>query len=238
MEQHPLTGVTTTSASPRILIVEDDSKTATFLGKGLQENGFEVVIRSTGPTGIAEALGNAYELIILDVGLPGKDGWQVLEHLRAAGILTPVFFLTARDGINDRVRGLEKGADDYLIKPFAFAELLARVHLILRRRSNRPSTLLKVADLTLDLATQKAYRNGQRIDISATELALLNVLMKNSPATVPRRLLVELVWDMHFDSKTNIVEVTIKRLRAKIDDPFPVKLIHTVRGIGYACSSD
>jgi two-component system copper resistance phosphate regulon response regulator CusR len=222
----------------RILIIEDEQKTATFLEKGLRENGFEVTMRTDGELGLQEGLGGAYDLIILDVGLPKKDGWAVIEELKAARVTTPVIFLTAHDGISDRVRGLDQGADDYLVKPFAFAELLARVRLALRRSVARSGSTLAIADLSIDLSTQKAFRNGQRIDLTQTELSLLIVLMRHSPATVPRRLLVEEVWDMHFDSNTNVVDVTVKRLRTKIDDPFPIKLIRTVRGIGYACVAE
>jgi two-component system copper resistance phosphate regulon response regulator CusR len=224
-------------ARGHILIIEDEAKTASFLSKGLGENGFEVTVKGDGITGLREALRFPYDVIILDVGLPGKDGWTVIAELKEALSAIPILFLTARDGVDERVRGLEKGADDYLVKPFAFAELLARIRIILRRTTTQTGTTLKVADLILDLVAHKVYRNNQRIDLSSTELALLTVLMKHSPSTVPRRQLVEQVWDMYFDSNTNVVDVTVRRLRSKIDDPFPVKLLHTMRGIGYACSA-
>jgi len=234
---HPARLASTPSCGS-ILIIEDETKTATFLHKGLTENGYEVAVRNDGERGLREALRFPYDLIILDVGLPKKDGWSVITEMKEARNATPILFLTAHDGIDERVRGLEKGADDYLIKPFAFAELLARIRLILRRSIGQGVTTLKVGDLILELGTHKVYRNGQRIDLSATELALLTVLMKHAPNTVPRRQLAQQVWDMHFESNTNVMEVTVRRLRAKIDDPFPVKLVHTMRGIGYACSAE
>ena len=175
---------------------------------------------------------SAYDLIILDVGLPGMDGWSVLREIRKQH-QTPVLFLTARDRVEDRVRGLEIGADDYLVKPYAFSELLARVRALMRRGKDRDSDILKIADLEVHLLRRRVERGGRRIDLSAKEYALLLLLMRRRGEVLSRTLIAEQVWDMNFDSDTNVVEVAVRRLRAKIDDPFPRKLIHTIRGFGY-----
>ena len=174
-----------------------------------------------------------YDLIILDVMVPLRDGWSVLKELRRGGKQTPVLFLTARDSIDDRVKGLELGADDYLVKPFAFVELLARIRSILRRGPTRQAEHLALADLTLDPVRHKAFRNGQRLDLSPKEFALLALFLQRPAEVLSRTLIAEQVWDVHFDSDTNIVDVAVRRLRQKIDDPFPKKLLHTVRGVGY-----
>ncbi len=217
----------------RILVVEDERKTADYLHKGLSETGFVVDAAQRGDDGLHLALTESYDLIVLDVMLPGCDGWSILAALRAAGRPTPVLFLTARDTVTDRVKGLEMGADDYLVKPFAFSELLARVRSILRRGPGRQPEVLQLADLDLDLPRHRAARAGQRIDLTPKEFALLALLAKRHGEVLSRTLIAEQVWEMNFDSDTNVVDVAIRRLRAKVDDPFPRKLLHTVRGVGY-----
>lgn len=221
--------------SARVLVIEDEPKTALYLQQGLSEQGFHVETVGDGVLGLRRARTGDADLIILDMGLPHLDGGSLLQELRAEGNLIPVLILTARDQISDRVAGLERGADDYLIKPFAFSELLARIRTVLRRGRGRMPTSLQLGDLTLDLGTRKANRAGRRLELSPTEFALLATLVRNAPAPVSRRFLAEQVWEMRFDSNTNVVEVAVKRLRAKVDDPFPTKLIQTVRGVGYAC---
>jgi two-component system copper resistance phosphate regulon response regulator CusR len=216
-----------------ILIVEDERKTAAYLRKGLSENGFVVDVAGEGEEGLHLGLTGEYDLIILDVVLPKREGWSVLSELRRAGKQTPLLFLTARDGVQDRVKGLELGADDYLIKPFAFSELLARVRSILRRGSGRQPEVLTIADLQIDLLKQRVKRAGTRIDMTSREFALLSILARRAGEVLSRTMIAEQVWDMNFDSGTNVVDVAVRRLRAKVDDPFPKKLIHTVRGVGY-----
>lgn len=217
----------------RILIVEDERKTADYLKKGLSESSFVVDAVHNGDDGVHLALNEYYDLIVLDVMLPGRDGYSVLGTIRRAGRQTPVLFLTARDTVADRVQGLELGADDYLIKPFAFSELLARVRCVLRRGPTRQPELLRVADLELDLVRHKGTRAGHRIDLTPKEFALLALLIRRKGEVLSRTLIAELVWEMHFDSDTNVVDVAVRRLRAKVDDAFPCKLIRTVRGVGY-----
>ena len=217
----------------RILIVEDERKTADYLHKGLSESGYVVDVATNGDDGLHLSLSEFYDLIVLDVMMPGRDGWSVLASLRRAGRSTPVLFLTARDTVEDRVKGLEAGADDYLVKPFAFSEFLARVRSILRRGPNRKPETLSVADLELDLLRHKASRAGQRLDLTPKEFALLSLLARRKGEVLSRTLISELVWEMHFDSDTNVVDVAVRRLRAKADEPFPLKLIRTVRGVGY-----
>jgi len=217
----------------RILIVEDEKKTAAYLHKGLTEQGFIVDVGIDGEEGLLLATTIAYDLIILDVMVPLRDGWSVLRELRRGGWQTPVLFLTARDAIDDRVKGLELGADDYLVKPFAFVELLARIRSILRRGPARQAEHLALADLALDPIRHKAFRNGRRLDLSPKEFALLSLFLQRPAEVLSRTLIAEQVWDVHFDSDTNIVDVAVRRLRQKIDDPFPQKLLHTVRGVGY-----
>jgi two-component system, OmpR family, copper resistance phosphate regulon response regulator CusR len=216
-----------------ILIVEDETKTAAFLRKGLSENGFVVDVSQDGEEGLELALHREYDLLILDVLLPGREGWSILAELRRVGKKIPVLFLTARDRVQDRVKGLELGADDYLIKPFAFSELLARVRSILRRGSGIQEQTLNVCDLQIDLLRHKVTRGSKRIDMTSKEFALLSLLARRSGEVLSRTLIAEQVWDMNFDSGTNVVDVAIRRLRSKVDDPFPKKLIHSVRGVGY-----
>jgi two-component system, OmpR family, copper resistance phosphate regulon response regulator CusR len=221
----------------RILIIEDEKKTASFLRKGLSESGYVVDTSGDGNEGLLLALDINYDLIILDVMLPGRDGWAILMALRRAGKHMPVLFLTARDAVNDRVKGLELGADDYLVKPFAFSELLARVRLLLRRAPVRHSETLKIADLEIMPARQRATRSGKRLDLTSKEFALLSLLMRREGEVLSRTLIAEQVWDINFDSDTNVIDVAIRRLRGKVDDPFEQKLIHTVRGVGYVLES-
>ncbi|WP_036171582.1 heavy metal response regulator transcription factor [Massilia sp. 9096] len=216
----------------RILIVEDEPKTGDYLQRGLSESGFVADLARTGPDGLHLALEHDYDLVVLDVMLPQMDGWTVLGKLRERK-QTPVLFLTARDEIPDRVRGLELGADDYLVKPFAFAELLARARTLLRRGPVREPEIVKVADLEVDVRRHRVTRAGQRIDLTPKEYGLLQLLARREGEVLSRSLIASQVWDMNFDSDTNVVDVAIKRLRAKVDDPYPVKLIHTVRGMGY-----
>ncbi|TXH59058.1 MAG: response regulator [Burkholderiaceae bacterium] len=218
----------------KILLVEDEPKTGEYLRQGLSEAGFVVDWTQDGAEGLNLALQSFYDLVILDVMLPGLDGWQVLQSLRGRGLQMPVLFLTARDEVTDRVKGLELGADDYLVKPFSFAELLARVRTILRRgRGGAESTTLRVADLELDLLRRRVHRGGRRIDLTAKDFGLLELLMRRHGEVLPRSLIASQVWDMNFDSDSNVIEVAVRRLRVKIDEGHDVKLIHTVRGMGY-----
>lgn len=216
----------------RVLIVEDEPKTAAYIRKGLTEHGFAVDIAANGVDGEHLATSLDYDLIILDVMLPGMDGWTVLREIRDTKT-TPVLFLTARDNVADRVRGLELGADDYLVKPFAFSELLARMRTVLRRGTKQPSAGFRVADLEIDPLKRKVFRGGRRIDLTAKEFALLDYFVSRAGEVLSRTIIAEHVWDMNFDSDTNVVDVAIRRLRVKIDDPFDVKLIRTIRGVGY-----
>ncbi len=218
----------------KILIVEDEPKTGDYLRQGLREAGFSVELATDGVDGLHHGLEGDHDLVILDVMLPGMDGWQILKNLRERGRDVPVLFLTARDQVEDRVRGLELGADDYLVKPFSFSELLARVRTILRRgRTGLEATTLKVADLELDLLRRRVTRAGRRIDLTAKEFGLLELLMRRQGEVLPRSLIASQVWDMNFDSDTNVIEVAIRRLRAKMDEGFESRLLQTVRGMGY-----
>lgn len=217
----------------KILLIEDEKKTAAFLRKGLTENGLAVDVAADGEQGLRLALAGGYSLLILDVLLPKRDGWSVLAELRREGRQTPVLFLTARDAVRDRVKGLELGADDYLVKPFAFAELLARVRTILRRGPAAPAELLRVGDLEMDLLLRRATRAGERLDLTPKEFALLALFARRPGEVLTRALLAEQVWDMRSEGDSNVVDVHVRRMRAKVDEPFAHKLIRTVRGVGY-----
>ena len=219
----------------RLLVIEDEPKLADYLHKGLSENGYVVDVARDGIEGRRLATHGEYDLLLLDLMLPGVDGFGVLRAVRQHGN-TPVLMLTARDKVEDRVRGLQEGADDYLVKPFAFSELLARVGALLRRGANAAAvngTHLRLADLEVDLVSRKAMRADKRLDLTAKEFSLLSVLLRRRGQILSRTTLAEQVWDMNFDSDTNVVEVAVRRLRAKLDDPFSPKLLHTVRGMGY-----
>jgi two-component system copper resistance phosphate regulon response regulator CusR len=217
----------------RILVVEDEAKTAEYMHQGLTEGGYIVDIAAHGLDGLYMAQHQTYDIVILDVNLPEMDGWEVLTRLRKVSN-TRIMMVTARGRLEEKVRGLEMGADDYLVKPFAFPELLARVRTLLRR-SEQPGLpdVLRVADLELDQGRHRAFLGGQRIDLTTKEFALLHLLMRHTGEVMSRTQIISLVWDMNFDCDTNVVEVSIRRLRAKIDDPFAHRLIHTLRGVGY-----
>lgn len=217
----------------RLLIIEDEPKTANYLKKGLSENSFIVDMALDGEEGIFQALNFQYDAIILDVMLPKMNGWTILSTLRQKGVKTPVLLLTAQDSVADRVKGLERGADDYLVKPFAFSELLARIRAILRRGQMNQTERLIIDDLEIDLLGHKASRGSLRLDLTPKEFALLSLLARRIGEVISRTVISEQVWDMNFDSDTNVVDVAVRRLRRKVDDPYPKKLIHTIRGVGY-----
>lgn len=217
----------------KILVIEDEQKTATYLRKGLSENGFTVDLAGNGEDGLHLAATGQYELIVLDVMLPARDGWSVLSELRRTGKQTPLLFLTARDLVQDRVRGLELGADDYLVKPFAFSELLARIRSVLRRGPTRPPDTVRIADLVVDPIRMKAFRAGSLLDLTPREFSLLSLFARRLGEVLSRTLIAEQVWDINFESDSNVVDVHIRRLRSKLDDPFNKRLLHTVRGVGY-----
>jgi heavy metal response regulator len=221
----------------RILVIEDELRVRSFLERGLQEAGFAVDTAGDGETGLRLALVNPYDAVVLDLMLPKRDGLSVLRELRSAGRATPVLVLTARDEVDDKVRGLDAGADDYLPKPFAFAELLARIRALLRRGTARPS-LIEIDDLRIDLLARKAERAGTKIELTQKEFALLEYLARHEGEVVTRTMISEHVWDMNFDSFSNVIDVYIRYLRRKIDEPFGKKLIHTRRGVGYVLSAD
>ena len=217
----------------RVLVIEDELKTASYLRKGLGEEGFVVDVANNGTDGLHLAQCQTYDVIVLDVMLPDRDGWSVIRDLRGMGKQTPVLFLTARDAVSDRVTGLELGADDYLVKPFAFSELLARLRTVVRRGSPRQGDILEIADLVLNLPRHRATRLSQRVDLTAKEFALLALLARRSGEVLSRTFIAEQVWDMNFEGDSNVIDVAVRRLRRKIDDPFDRKLIYTIRGVGY-----
>jgi two-component system copper resistance phosphate regulon response regulator CusR len=217
----------------RILLIEDENKTAAFLAKGLEEAGYTVQIARDGVTGLELARATPFDLLVVDVMLPRKDGWAVVTELRDDGVLTPILFLTARDTVRDRVKGLELGGDDYLVKPFAFLEFLARVRSLLRRSPAREQTHLRVEDLDIDTRRHKVVRGGVALNLTAKEFLLLAQLVRSAGEVVSRTEIAEHVWDINFETNTNVVDVMVRRLRAKVDDPFTTKLVHTVRGVGY-----
>ena len=217
----------------RILVIEDEKKTAAFLAKGLREAGFVVDLARDGETGLEHARAIRFDLLIVDIMLPNKDGWEVVAELRRDGMRTPILFLTARDGLRDRVKGLELGADDYLVKPFAFSELLARVRSVLRRAPQAQAEHLRIDDLEIDMQRHKAVRSGVPLNLTPKEFLLLAHLARSAGEVISRAEIAERVWDIGFKTNTNIVDVVVRRLRAKVDDPFKAKLVHTIRGVGY-----
>ena len=222
----------------RILIIEDEDKTAAFLAKGLREAGFTVDLARDGESGLQRAHKRKFDLLIVDVMLPKKDGWTLVSELRAAGKNTPVIFLTARDSVRDRVKGLELGADDYLVKPFAFSELLARVRSILRRAPSPREGRLKVEDLEIDTRRNRATRAGVALNLTPKEFILLAHLTRSAGQVISRSEIAEHVWGIDFKTDTNVVDVVVRRLRSKVDDPFERKLVQTIRGVGYALKVD
>lgn len=231
----------TRGTAMKILVVEDETKTGNYLKQGLSEAGFVVDLVRDGNDGLHAAITESYDLVVLDIMLPGIDGWTVLREIRERGATLPVLFLTARDQVDDRVKGLESGADDYLVKPFAFSELAARIEVLLRRAvgaAPSPDALvLSLGDLEVDLARRRAVRAGQRLELSAKEFQLLTLLLRRKGEVLSRTEIAEQVWDVNFDHGTNVIDVAIRRLRGKLDLPFDRRLLHTVRGMGYVLES-
>jgi two-component system copper resistance phosphate regulon response regulator CusR len=217
----------------RILLIEDEKKAAAFIAKGLAEAGYSVECARDGETGLDLARASSFDLFLVDVMLPKKDGWTVVEELRSGGVQTPILFLTARDSVPDRVKGLELGADDYLVKPFAFSELLARVRSVLRRSETQHDEQLRIDDLELDTRRHRAVRAGDPLHLTSKEFLLLAQLVRAAGEVVSREEIESHVWGIDFQTGTNVLDVMVRRLRAKVDDPYPRKLIHTVRGTGY-----
>lgn len=223
----------------RILIIEDEPKTAAFLSRGLAESGYQPDVADDGEEGLMLGLEHRHDLVICDVMLPAMDGWSLVRKLRDAGVAVPVIFLTARDSVADRVKGLDLGADDYLVKPFAFSELLARIRSLLRRgAAPMGGDQIRVGDLFIDPVRHFATRAGKDLNLTAREFALLHFLARKAGEVLTRTVIAESVWDMNFDSDSNVIDVAIRRLRLKVDDPFPTKLIHTIRGMGYVLRED
>lgn len=219
----------------KLLIIEDEPKTGSYLKKGFTESGYIVDLSSDGVDGLYMATSNHYDLIILDIMLPKLNGWQVLQTMRSSQLDTPIIMLSAKDQVEDRVKGLELGANDYVVKPFAFVELLARVKNVLRQQGGTSSkeTTLVVSDLSIDLLKRVVQRGNDTISVTAKEFSLLELFLRKRGEVLSRSLIASMVWDMNFDSDTNVIDAAVKRLRAKIDKPYEVKLIHTVRGMGY-----
>ncbi len=217
----------------RLLVIEDDAKTAAYLRQGLSEHSFIVDTMAGGDDGLHAALTSRYDLIILDILLPQRDGWSVLTELRRHEVQASILMLTAQDAVPDRVKGLELGADDYLVKPFAFSELLARVRALLRHGQPRQPEMYHLADLQVDVLRHRAQRGGIKLDLTPQEFALLSLLVRHAGEVLSRTLIAEQVWDMNFHSDTNVVDVAIRRLRRKVDEPFDTRLIHTIRAVGY-----
>jgi len=220
----------------RVLLVEDDSRVASFVSRGLSQDGFAVDVSSDGKDAFHQALHEAYDALVLDIMIPFLDGFEVLGQIRKQGSRVPILILSARDGVEDRVRALNEGADDYLVKPFSFPELTARLRAILRRRSDVGQPVTRVADLEVDLIARKVTRGGKRISLTPKEFSLLEYLIHSRDHILTRTMIAEHVWDQHFDTFSNVVDVYIRYLRAKVDDPFEGRLIHTVRGVGYVLS--
>ena len=217
----------------KVLLIEDEPKTVTYLCQGLREKGYAVDVAGSAEDGLSLARRLRYDLVVLDINLPGRNGWWVLEQLRGSGDRTPVLCLTCRGNVEDRVRGLELGADDYLVKPFAFSELLARMRSVLRRGSDLRPDVLRIGDLEVDLVRHKASRAGMALSLRPKEFALLAQLARRAGEALSRTVILEQVWEADFDFETNVVDVQIKRLRERVDGPFDHRLIHTVRGVGY-----
>jgi two-component system, OmpR family, copper resistance phosphate regulon response regulator CusR len=216
-----------------LLLVEDDRRSAAALQRGLEQEGFRVDLAHEGQAGLELALTRNYDVLLLDVMLPGLDGFTLLAEARARGVEAPVIFLTARDALPDRLRGLEVGGGDYLVKPFAFSELLVRLRNLMQRQAAATERVWTLGDLTVDPGRRKVYRAGQRLDLSAQEFALLELLARNAGHTVTRTRIAEALWDLAFDGDPNLVDAAVRRLRRKVDDPFPRRLVQTHRGVGY-----
>lgn len=223
----------------RVLLIEDDKKIAGFIEKGLREAGFAVDTRHDGPSGLELGLAGVYDAAVVDIMLPAMDGLQVIDRLRQAGVETPVLILSARQSVDDRIQGLQRGGDDYMIKPFSFSELLARIQALIRRdkKSGQP-TVLQVADLQMDLLRHEVIRGAEKIELPAKEYALLELMLRNAGAVLSKTTILEKVYDYTFDPQTNVVDVLVCRLRNKVDKDFEPKLIHTVRGMGYVLRAD